>query len=68
MRIVVAGSSGFVGRRLCPALVEAGHDVVAMTRRPERYDGAGRAVGADVHDAASLEAALASGGHRGRQG
>ena len=59
MRIVVAGSSGFVGRRLCPALVEAGHDVVAMTRRPERYDGAGRAVGADVHDAASLEAALA---------
>ena len=59
MRIVVAGSSGFVGRRLCPALVEAGHDVVAMTRRPERYDGAGRAVGADVHDAASLDAALA---------
>jgi len=59
MRIVVAGSSGFVGRRLCPALVEAGHDVVAMTRRPERYEGAGRAVGADVHDAASLDAALA---------
>ena len=58
MRIVVAGSSGFVGRRLCPALVEAGHDVVAMTRRPERYDGAGRAVRADVHDAASLDAAL----------
>ncbi|MEO7746182.1 MAG: NAD(P)H-binding protein [Actinomycetota bacterium] len=58
MRIVVAGSSGFVGRRLCPALVEAGHDVVAMTRHPERYHGAGRAVGADVHDAASLDAAL----------
>ena len=58
MRIVVAGSSGFVGRRLCPALVDAGHEVVAMTRRPERYDGAGRAVRADVHDAASLDAAL----------
>ncbi len=59
MRIVVAGSSGFVGRRLCPALEDEGHDVVAMTRRPEAYDGAGTAVRADVHDAGSLDAALA---------
>ncbi len=59
MRIVVAGSSGFVGRRLCPALEDDGHHVVAMTRYPEAYDGAGTAVRADVHDAASLDAALA---------
>ena len=59
MRIVVAGSSGFVGRRLCPALEDEGHDVVAMTRHPEAYDGAGTAVRADVHDAGSLDAALA---------
>ncbi len=59
MRIVVAGSSGFVGRRLCPALEDEGHDVVAMTRYPEAYDGAGTAVRADVHDAASVDAALA---------
>ena len=59
MRIVVAGSSGFVGRRLCPALELEGHDVVAMTRRPEAYAGAGTAVRADVHDAASLDLALA---------
>ena len=59
MRIVVAGSSGFVGRRLCPALEEAGHSVVAMTRRPDSYRGAGTPVRADVHDAASLDAALA---------
>ena len=58
MRIVVAGSSGFVGRRLCPALEEAGHAVVAMTRRPDGYTGAGTPVRADVHDAASLDEAL----------
>jgi len=58
MRIVVAGASGFVGRRLCPALEAAGHEVVAMTRHPEGYTGAGRPVRADVHDAASLAAAL----------
>ena len=59
MRIVVAGSSGFVGRRLCPALEDAGHTVVAMTRHPETYRGAGTPVRADVHDAASLDEALA---------
>ena len=58
MRIVVAGASGFVGRRLCPALEQAGHEVIAMTRRPETYRGAGTAVRADVHDAASLAVAL----------
>ncbi|PXY29938.1 NADH-binding protein [Prauserella sp. PE36] len=58
MRVVVAGSSGFVGRRLCPALVADGHDVVAMTRRPRRYAGAGTPVYGDVADRDSLAAAL----------
>ncbi len=58
MRIVVAGASGFVGRRLCPALEQAGHEVRAMTRHPETYEGAGQPVQADVHDAAGLDAAL----------
>ena len=58
MRLVVAGASGFVGRRLGPALEGAGHEVVAMTRRPDGYSGAGRPVRADVHDAASLDGAL----------
>ena len=56
--VLVAGASGFVGRRLCPALVDAGFEVRAMTRRPGEYRGAGEAVGADASDVPSLRAAL----------
>jgi len=59
MKVLVAGASGFVGRRLVPALVQAGHEVRAMTRHPDTYRGAGEAVAGDVHDAESLDAALA---------
>jgi uncharacterized protein YbjT (DUF2867 family) len=59
MKVLVAGSSGFVGRRLCPALQAAGHSVQAMTRHPDTYTGAGSPVYGDVHDAESLGAALA---------
>ena len=58
-RVLVTGATGFVGRRLVPALVEAGHEVRAMTRRPESYDGPGEAVHGDVHDPDSLVGALA---------
>jgi uncharacterized protein YbjT (DUF2867 family) len=58
VRVLVTGASGFVGSRLAPALEEAGHEVRAMTRRPESYDGAGTPVRGDVADAASLRAAL----------
>ncbi|CAA9293304.1 MAG: hypothetical protein AVDCRST_MAG54-4636 [uncultured Actinomycetospora sp.] len=59
MKVLVAGASGFVGARLCPALEAAGHTVRAMTRRPEGYRGVGEAVAGDVSDPASLRSALA---------
>ena len=55
----MAGASGFVGQRLCVALDQAGHDVVAMTRNPDGYEGAGTPVRGDVHDPATLEPAMA---------
>jgi uncharacterized protein YbjT (DUF2867 family)/membrane protease YdiL (CAAX protease family) len=57
MKVLVAGSSGFVGSRLTPALEQAGHTVSAMTRDPENYHGGGEPVRADVTDADSLVAA-----------
>ncbi len=58
MRVLVAGASGFVGRRLGHALETAGHEVVAMTRHPETYDGAGAPVHGDVHDGDTLGGAM----------
>jgi nucleoside-diphosphate-sugar epimerase len=61
-RILLAGSTGVVGRRLVPLLVEAGHHVTALTRRPDRIP-ALRAAGAhpavvDVRDAGALAATV----------
>lgn len=59
MKVFVAGASGFVGRRLCPALADDGHDVVALTRNPDRYAGAGTPVRGDVRDPGTLSTAMA---------
>ncbi len=56
--VLVTGATGFIGRRLVPALIEDGHRVRAMTRNPTSYDGPGEAVGGDVSDPASLDAPL----------
>lgn len=39
MRVLVTGATGFVGRRLCSALLKGGHGVVALVRDADRYMG-----------------------------
>lgn len=56
--ILVTGATGFVGRHLVPALVAEGHDVRAMTRDPDAYDGEGTAVKGDVTTPSTLGPAL----------
>ena len=59
MRVAVTGATGFIGAALARALTGEGHDVTALTRRPDDYRGAGRAVHADIGDVESLRQALA---------
>jgi len=63
MKILVTGTTGYVGSKLVPKLVEAGHEVVCMVRNPSptgeyALDGP-RLVQADALDEASLLPALA---------
>lgn len=58
LTVLVTGASGFVGSHVAGALVEEGHDVRAMTRRPGDYAGPGNPVAGDMTDPDSLVAAL----------
>jgi len=58
LTVLVTGASGFVGSHLAEALVAQGHRVLAMTRNPDKYDGAGDPVQGDMTDPDSLKAAL----------
>jgi len=62
MRVFLAGATGVIGRRLLPRLLEAGHDVTAITRREDRA-AALREAGAvpavcDVFDTEAVRAAI----------
>jgi uncharacterized protein YbjT (DUF2867 family) len=62
-RILVTGATGYIGGRLVPELLAAGHEVVCLARDPDRLRDVPWAqevtiCRGDVTDAASLEAAL----------
>jgi nucleoside-diphosphate-sugar epimerase len=65
MRVLLAGATGTLGRRLLPMLVEAGHDVVGTTRSPEKLDviahAGAEAVVMDGLDASSVDATVDAG-------
>lgn len=65
MKVLVAGASGAIGRRLTPLLVKAGHTVTGMTRSPDRAAQI-RAAGAEVviADALDKAAVMAANGRR----
>lgn len=64
MKILVAGATGVVGRRLVPSLVQAGHEVAGTTRRAERAqsiaDQKARPLVVDMLDADAVRAAVAA--------
>ncbi len=63
MRVFVAGATGAIGKRLVPHLVEAGHQVTAMTRSKEKlgnlYELGAEPVLCDVFDAGRLGTVVA---------
>lgn len=62
MHVLVTGGTGFVGRNLCAELVERGHEVTALSRRPAEKDlpdGLETVVG-DVEDYDSLVGPVAA--------
>jgi len=56
--VLVAGASGFVGRRLTKVLEHDGYSVRAVTRHPDDYHGPGEPVFGDALDPETLPAAL----------
>jgi nucleoside-diphosphate-sugar epimerase len=63
MKVFLAGATGAIGRRLVPQLVEAGHEVIAMTRSKEKlgelHELGAEPVLCDVFDAGRLGSVVA---------
>jgi len=59
MRVLVTGASGFIGGVVCADLLERGHDVAALVRRPGSQPPGTRPVAGDLDDGRRLSAVLA---------
>ncbi len=63
MRVFLTGATGVIGRRLLPQLLAAGHQVTAVSRRPEQGELLARAgaspVAIDLFDPAAVHRAVA---------
>src|SRR5271157_2413582 len=60
MRTFVTGASGFIGQALCAQLLEHGHEVSALVRRPGSEPPGTHALAGDLNDAQSLSEAIAA--------
>lgn len=63
MRCVVFGATGYLGTRLVPELLSAGHDVTVLARSPAKLDAVSwrdriKVLAGDVTDSASVQQAL----------
>lgn len=38
MRILLTGANGYIGKRLLPVLIEAGHEIIACVRNPQSFE------------------------------
>jgi nucleoside-diphosphate-sugar epimerase len=54
MKIALTGATGFVGQSLLPRLIASGHEVRALTRRPQKDDDRVTWVNGDLMDPPSL--------------
>lgn len=55
MKILLTGANGYIGSRLLPRLLDAGHQIVALVRDKSRLQSGVESIEADLLDRGSLE-------------
>jgi uncharacterized protein YbjT (DUF2867 family) len=65
MRVLVAGATGYVGGRLVPELLDAGHEVRVLTRGPDRVRARSWGAWVETHEADLLEPGSLEGAFEG---